>query len=86
VDSSQFSSVVIHELGHSLGLDHSCVEAKGSTKFRSCVGLSEDDPYREAVMYPSLRARASLSDQPEIKDLLRPNDSMRASCLYDSRG
>jgi hypothetical protein len=82
IDPQQFSSVILHELGHSLGLDHSCVNVHGRERFVGCSGLAENHPYRQAVMFPLLRSRRSASEQPEIKDWLRENDSLRTGCLY----
>jgi hypothetical protein len=92
----QLSSVFLHELGHALGLDHSCQLDGDSPSFRSCRGLLSDHPYREAVMYPALRIAAPLSkigygyggvssynpSSLEVKELLQQNDVERASCLY----
>lgn len=82
IDPMQFSSVFLHELGHSLGLDHSCTGGAGSEKFISCMGLPEYHPYHLAVMFPSLRARRTPIEDPEIKDSLRDNDILRTQCLY----
>jgi hypothetical protein len=91
ISTEQFSSVVIHELGHTLGLDHSCMGSEGTPeeKFIACQGLSSSHPYRQAIMYPSLRVTtpgaSKLTDPPEIKNDLRSNDVLRTQCLYDSK-
>jgi hypothetical protein len=80
VEASQVESVVLHELGHALGLDHSCMAGAGRPDFRSCFGLEMNHPYRLAVMYPSLNVNSSTG--PEIKNTLTQNDMDRMACRY----
>ena len=81
---AQFQSVVLHELGHAVGLDHSC--EFGSTKpgIPDCTLFGAQHPYLQAVMFP--RLSLGLGDPPkaEKKESLRQNDTERASCLYGS--
>jgi hypothetical protein len=63
-------SIILHELGHILGLDHSC---NGS----DCEGASDD--YVEAVMYPALGFDGIYG---RVKRNLMNNDQQRANCLY----
>jgi len=96
LDTRQFESVVLHEFGHALGLDHSCSDEGGSEGFAACSELPMGHEYREAVMYPSLKSRittvsekdGSVTTEPEIREVLTSNDADRASCLFlhDSEG
>lgn len=84
--TNQFPSIILHELGHTLGLDHSCIDGAGNGKpdFASCDGLKENHPYRVAVMYPKL-TRSLTNHTAEIKESLRENDNIRAQCLYSPK-
>lgn len=63
-------SIVVHELGHMLGLDHSCTG-------NGCVNVP--DEYKTAVMYPSLGFDGMFG---RIRRDLGANDQERANCLY----
>jgi hypothetical protein len=63
-------SIVTHELGHMLGLNHSCT---GS----GCDKAPSD--YVSAMMYPSLGFDGTAG---RLKRSLNSNDQERANCLY----
>lgn len=89
VHSRQVMSVFLHELGHSIGLDHSCQMDRSSPSYRGCAGLEDDHPYVRAVMFPTLRVRlpffdsfSSVSAPIEVKESLGTNDITRAGCIF----
>lgn len=69
-----FRSHALHELGHSLGLNHSCNSEGDTADYPSCSRFSESHPYSKAVMYPKLAT--------EKRESLTQNDEMRLQCLY----
>jgi hypothetical protein len=84
----QFQSIVLHELGHALGLLHSCdgTDPKISQPgYVSCEKIASSHPYHLAIMYPQLRKADSMDSMPEIKDSLGDNDLVRLQCLYGKK-
>jgi len=69
-------SVLVHELGHILGLDHSC-NSTNSSGFVDCADAPQE--YIDAVMYPSLGFDGIFG---RIRRDLKTNDQERANCLY----
>lgn len=79
----QFESVLLHELGHTIGLNHSCdFTEKNNTV--SCAKLTSGSPFREAVMFPYLLINPTMGTA-EIKEDLTANDEERALCILDAR-
>lgn len=72
-------SIFLHELGHLLGLKHSCE----ATEQQGVPGCNSGIPieYIEAVMFPATNFDGG--GNGEIKNLLKKNDQERANCLYD---
>lgn len=69
-------STVSHELGHLLGLKHSC-SAGSDNAIVACNSASEE--YRDALMYPAL---GFYGNKGAVSRNLRTNDQQRANCLY----
>lgn len=75
----QFMSIILHELGHSVGLNHSCSGNPGVSDYLSCDQVMRPEhPFHRAIMFPKLGS-------DEIKEDLRSNDKERANCLYRNR-
>ncbi len=68
-------SVMLHEFGHLLGLDHSC--STGASSLPLCAEAPND--YLNAAMYPQIRFIGSNSIQ---RRELNVNDRTRMGCLY----
>lgn len=68
-------SLLLHEFGHLIGLDHSC-EASGGSGIPYCQVKKE---YDQAVMFPTVIFNGL---QGELRRVLKLNDQYRANCLY----
>jgi len=72
-------SIVLHELGHLIGLDHSC-EAFQKTGMPDCRADGLDADYVNASMFPIFFFPNNVNG--EIKRELKDNDQGRANCIY----
>lgn len=72
-------TIVLHELGHVLGLDHSC-ENTNKSGFPNCSSSSLNPDYYSALMYPVFGFDSM--GFGEQKRALGVNDQGRVNCLY----
>jgi hypothetical protein len=79
-------SIMLHELGHLLGADHSC-DNNGKAGFVNCNTLGEDDlsvSIFEAVLYPVVPFFEDGTGEQRRE--LNENDQGRSNCIYDTSG
>lgn len=77
-------SIFIHELGHLLGMDHSCDAAATTTTGRnSCRTAGAPDLYLSAVMFPVVQFYSDGTAESRVE--LGDNDMGRANCLYGAQ-
>lgn len=72
-------SILLHELGHLAGLNHSC-ERSARTGVPSCDDPEVDQSYLFASMFPKFAFDSS--GLGEVRQDLNENDEGRANCLY----
>ncbi len=77
-------SILVHEVGHMLGLGHSCEFSANSEEEKegvpNCYSKFLNKSYIRAVMYPSFDVPES--GPAEVRSKLNHNDMGRANCLY----
>ena len=75
------TSILVHEVGHMLGLVHTCESGSKDTGIPDCNKTSSLPlSYRRAVMFPEFAVYQSGSG--EVRSKLNSNDVGRANCLY----
>lgn len=75
-------SIVLHEIGHVLGLGHSCEPGSTAAGIPDCNGFSVNGAYAAAVMAPIFTFDVNGFGQQ--KQALTANDETRANCLYSA--
>ena len=73
-------SIILHELGHAMGLKHTCEAGSTLTGMPDCNEANLDPDYVAASMYPVFTFDSSGNGQQ--KRVLQTNDQSRANCLY----
>ncbi|MBU6376382.1 MAG: matrixin family metalloprotease [Bdellovibrionales bacterium] len=81
--AQDFKSIIIHELGHVLGLGHSCEFNSHIAGVPDCTSKRLPKDYRRAVMYPKYDIYSETTS--EIRDRLKSNDIGRFNCLYPQK-
>ncbi len=73
-------SIAVHELGHLIGLDHSCGALRSGLPNVACPDANSGNSLVATVMFPTVFFNDS--GEGEVKVDLQQNDQERANCLY----
>ncbi len=71
-------SIMTHELGHLLSMDHSCGPNKPG--LIECDNPEASSTFLDAVMFPTVQFNGLVG---QVKRVLEENDQGRANCLYE---
>jgi hypothetical protein len=74
-------TIILHEFGHLMGLNHSCENVSNKTGTPDCRASTLNADYHEAVMFPVFGFDEA-TGAGEQKRTLTTNDQGRANCLY----
>ena len=72
-------SIMVHELGHLIGLRHSCENSPTRPNTPNCNDSGIDSNYKTAVMFPVFGFTGGYGEK---RSTLNVNDQGRANCLY----
>jgi hypothetical protein len=73
-------SIILHEMGHLMGINHSCEAAPTASGIPTCGSSSLNATYKSASMYPTFTF--SSSGAGEQRRSLNSNDQGRMNCVY----
>jgi hypothetical protein len=74
-------SIFLHELGHLIGLNHTCTSGSFTNGFPDCADPNLDFEYVIASLFPIVNFPDGVNG--ESKQSLQKNDQGRANCLYE---
>ena len=74
------ATIFVHEMGHLLGLDHSC-SATNKAGFPNCSDPNMSQDYYDALMFPTVFFDQN-TGAGQVRTDLQSNDQGRSNCLY----
>jgi hypothetical protein len=73
-------SIVLHEFGHLMGINHSCETSPAGAGIPTCSSAALNSTYRYASMFPTFSFYSN--GKGEIRRNLNDNDAGRMNCVY----